>query len=352
MALILVTGASGRLGRCLVRALLARGDKVRAVARPGRASNASPDAGAQGASESSASNASARMAGGPSASLPPEVERFEWDLSSGPLPSQAFDGAHFAVHLAGLVGEHPYSQLVAQNAFATKNFLENCPSSLEKIALASSISVYGEYRGQLVDETFVPKSESPYGKSKLLAETFAREYCGSLPLVFLRFGMIYGPIFEEGYFEVLDLISRGKMQILGSGQNRLPLLHQSDAVSAILLSLQKETPPCREYNIVGSEQMAQKELFLLAAKELGAPAPAKNVPVAIASLAVIAQSSLSSIGLAKKPKFSPENIRQLTLDRAYSCERARRELGFEARVKIADGLKEVVKIYLAKRQSK
>lgn len=346
MALVLVTGASGRLGRCLARALLARGDKIRAIVRPGSASNVSTATGAQGAASA------ARMAGGSAASLPPEVEKFEWDLSSGPLPAQAFEGALFAVHLAGLVGDHPYGELVAHNAFATKNFLENCPSSLEKIALASSISIYGEYKGQTVDESFVPKSESHYGKSKLLSETFAREYCGSLPLVFLRFGMIYGPDFEEGYFEVLDLISRGKMQILGSGSNRLPLLHQSDAVSAILLVLERKTPPCREYNIVGSEQMAQKELLELAAKELGVAPPAKSIPPAIARLALLAQSPFSMLGLAKKPKFSPENIRQLALDRAYSCERAKQELGFEARVKIADGLKEVVKVYLAKRQCK
>ena len=38
----------------------------------------------------------------------------------------------------------------------------------------------------------------------------------------------------------------------------------------------------------------------------------------------------------------------MTLDRAYSCERARAELGFEAKTRLADGMKEVVAAYRAK----
>lgn len=310
MALMLVTGANGRIGSALLKALLARGDSVRAVVRPGSASK-----------------------------IPERAEKFEFDLSNGKLPAAAFDKATHVVHLAGLVGEHPYGQLMLQNAFATKNLLASCPTSVHRVAMASSISVYGEYKGQTVDESFAPKGESAYGRSKLASETFARAYCSTLPLVFLRFGMVYGPGFEEGYFPVLDYIRRGRMRIIGSGSNRIPLLHINDAVQAILLALDKPTPPCREYNIVGAEQLTQKELLFMAAAELGVSPPSKSMPAPIALLLAKARSLLS------KPKFTPENIRQLSLDRAYSCQRAARELGFEARVKIRDGLKEVVMLY-------
>lgn len=320
MALVLVTGATGRIGSHLVRALLAKGDKVRAVVRP---SGSQP--------------------------LPAGVEKFESDLSAGPLPASAFSGVEKIVHAAGLVGDFHYETLLKQNAFAVKNLLCYCPSTIQKIVLLSSISIYGEYKGQAVDEKFEPRTESAYGKSKLLGETFAREYCGTLPLVFLRPGMVYGPGFEEGYFPVLDYIKRGRMNIIGDGKNRIPLVHVLDVIQAILLALEADVPSCSAYNIVGAEQPTQSELLTMAAQELGVAPPADRVSEGLAKFMAKMRFSLSSLGIGKPPKISADNFRQLTLDRAYSSEKARRELGFEARIKIRDGLKQVVREFLSKK---
>ena len=323
MALVLVTGATGRLGSLVARALLARGDSVRAVVRP----------------ES-----------GSTRRLPQGVEKFEHDLGPAALPAAAFEGVEKIVHAAGLVGSYPYDRLVLSNAFSVKHLLANCPQEVEKIVLISSISVYGEHKGQEVDESFATLCESPYGKSKLLGETMAREYAGSLPIVLLRLGMIYGADFEDGYFQILDRLMAGKMQFLGDGNNRMPLLHQSDAVRAILLALDsgEGIAHCREYNIVGGEKMTQKELLQLAASQLGVPAPEKSVPVLLASTGVAIQQALSLANLCKRPSVSAENIRQLSLDRAYVGAKAKMELGFEPKVKIDEGMKEVVAAYLAK----
>ena len=314
MTLVLVTGATGRLGSAAVAEMISHGYSVRAVVRPGSAG-----------------------------SLPQQVEKIEFDLASGPLPRQVFEGVGLVAHLAGLVGSHPYGELIAANANATKNVVSNCPSTVERAVLASSVSVYGEYRGQVVDEGFATKPHGPYGKSKLAAESFARDYCGSISVVFLRFGMIYGPGFEQGYFDVFDYLSRGKMRTIGDGSNRIPLLHISDAVQAIMLALSRPIPRCREYNIVGYEQLTQKELLSMAAKELGVPAPAGRIsPAAIPLLAGLQ-------GLAGKSGLDQENLRQLAMDRAYSCQRAKEELGWQPGVPVAQGLREMVRIYKEKK---
>ena len=313
MALVLVTGATGRLGSAAVAEMVASGYSVRAVVRPGSAG-----------------------------ALPSSAEKIDFDLASGPLPRQVFDGVEFVVHLAGLVGSHPYSELFAANALSTKNVLSNCPSTVERAVIASSISVYGEYKGQLVDEGFAAKPRGPYGKSKLAAEDFARDYCGSVSMIFLRFGMIYGSGFEQGYFDVFDYLSRGKMRIIGEGNNRVPLLHINDAVQAIMLALSRPTPRCREYNIVGAEQMTQKELLSMASSGLGLMAPEKRISPAVLSLLLGVRRLMGKKGL------DSENIRQLAMDRAYSCRRAADELGWQSKVSVADGMREMVKIYKAK----
>jgi len=317
MGKILVTGASGRLGRALVSGLVFNNEKIRAVVRHSA-----------------------------SAVFTDAVELFAHDLSLAPLPASAFKGVDRVVHLAGLIGEYPYSQLMLHNAKATENTLANCPPSVKRVVIASSISVYSEYKGKLVDETFSTKTESPYGKSKLEAEKAARRHCPALPITFLRFGMIYGKEFTDGYFSVFSLLSKGKMSIIGDGKNRMPLLHVDDAVSAIILSLSAHTPPCREYNIVGEEKCTQEELLSIAARELGVPHAKQHMG---RNFAIFSSSLISALPAFKKPKFSSENIRQLSMDRAYSTERAENELCFKARVKLASGIKEMAGIFLKTR---
>src|SRR3989344_3781600 len=191
MSLILVTGATGRMGSHVSEALLSRNEEVRAIVRSG----------SRGA-------------------VPSGAEKFEADISTSPLPNAAFDGVSKVIHLAGLVGDFPASELVRQNALATRNLLSSCPPSLPKLIHASSISVYGEHGGQIVDETFHPSPDSHYGKSKLLAEEVCSEYFSRFPIILLRFGMVYGPGFEDRYEKVLEYIEKGKMKVLSDGTIR------------------------------------------------------------------------------------------------------------------------------------
>ena len=319
MAKILLTGATGRLGRHMLAALLARKEKVRAIVRPGSTSK-----------------------------LPRGVERFVWDLSSDPLPYTAFVGVDRAIHLAGLVGSHPERELMASNATATRNFVSACPQKLSKLVFASSISVYGEYKGQVVDEEFEPKTESPYGKSKLAAEEEVRAHRRGIPTALLRFGMIYGPGFEQGYFDVFRFLEKGKMRIFGKGNNRIPLVHVDDAVRATLMALDAQLISCHEYNIVGEETPTQEELMAMAAKSLRVPAPSQYSSLLFVQSASAVGSLLSALDMGAPLPFDAENIRQLTLDRAYSTGRARRELGFSAKVKLASGIKQIVREYKSK----
>ena len=323
MGKILLTGATGRLGSHVLAALLARKERVRAIVRPGSKSK-----------------------------LPRGVERFAWDLSSDPLPYTAFIGVDRAIHLAGLVGSHPERELMLSNAVATRNLVSSCPQKLSKLVVASSISIYGEYDGQMVDEEFKPRTQSPYGKSKLAGEEEVRAHRRGIPTALLRFGMIYGPGFEQGYFDVFRFLKKGKMRIFGKGGNRVPLVHVDDAVRAVLLALDAHLISCHEYNIVGEDTPTQEELMEMAAKALRVIAPTRHSSLLLVQSASAVGSLLSALGMQNPLPFDAENIRQLTLDRAYSTGRAHRELGFVAKVKLAAGIKQMAREYGNKKKEK
>ncbi|MEM4348416.1 MAG: NAD(P)-dependent oxidoreductase [Candidatus Anstonellaceae archaeon] len=314
MATVLLVGASGRLGKALSDKLLEQGYKVRPVVR----------------------NEKHKLT----------KDTIICDLSKSILSPSAFSGVDFVIWAAGLTGSHPYEKLRQANVITINNLLSSCPSSVKKVVIASSISVYGLHEGKIIDESSPTHPKTPYGKSKLEGENAARLFCPKLPIVLLRIGMIYGPGFEQGYFKVFELLSKGKMPFVGNANNRIPLVHISDVVSAFICAMRQKTPPCREYNIVGMQQPTQKELLCAASSKLNAPAPRLHCPPFLLSFFV------NTWSLFGKPPFDAENIYQLSSDRAFSIARAKKELGWQPRVSILQGLSQMIKIYKWKVQGK
>ena len=322
MADLLLTGATGRLGSALLPALYSYGYSVRALVRPG------------------------------GKGTPAIAERLEWNLVNGPPPKEAFEGITRIVHLAALVGDYPQGVLMQSNAVSTKNLFSGCPTSVGRVVLASSVSVYGDYKGKQVDENSPLKPDTPYGKSKFMAETFAREYSHEFSIFALRFGMIYGPGFTEGYYPVFERLQKGRMRLIGSGKNRIPLVHSDDAVRAILSALECKLPGFHAYNIVGAEIATQKELVRAAAESLGAPMPNGSIPASVARAGIAMQGALAKAGVGKPPGLSSDHIRQLSSDRTYSGARAEADLGFRARVKFKEGIKQMADLFLAEQARK
>lgn len=95
------------------------------------------------------------------------------------------------VHLAGLsavthADEDAFYQV---NLFGTLNLLKALtvlPSPPEKVLLASSANVYGNYEGGPITELVCPRPVNQYAMSKLAMEHMAMTYLDRLPLIVVR----------------------------------------------------------------------------------------------------------------------------------------------------------------------
>ncbi len=136
----LVTGATGHIGNVLVRKLVERGEKVRAMLQPGE--DATPLNGL-------------------------DVEKVEADVLDQDALGEAFRGVHRAFHLAGVIsimpGENP--QVWKVNVDGTKNVLKAAAQNgLERLVYTSSIHALARIpHGQVVDENAGYDPENPYG---------------------------------------------------------------------------------------------------------------------------------------------------------------------------------------------
>jgi nucleoside-diphosphate-sugar epimerase len=135
---------------------------------------------------------------------------------------------------------------------------------LRKIVVVSSGAVYGEPASFPITEASPLAPISPYGASKLVAETEARmfESAYSVPAVIARIFNTYGPRMPR--FVVFDFLRKlqkdpMRLEILGSGRQVRDLNYVSDTVDG-LLTLAAQGLPGESYNIASGTSHAVTEI--------------------------------------------------------------------------------------------
>jgi 2-alkyl-3-oxoalkanoate reductase len=129
--------------------------------------------------------------------------------------------------------------------------------------------------------------------------------------IVLRYGFFYGP--GTGYDrhgQQIELIRQRKMPIVGSGKGQFPFIHVDDAASATVAAIERGTPGI--YNVVDDEPAPANEYLPFLAELVGAKKPWR-VPAFLAKLA-----AGGMVGFATK--LQP-----------VSNAKAKRELGWQPR---------------------
>lgn len=172
MTKVVVTGASGRLGREVTRDLLDHGHEVRAV-----------DAVV--------------------AAVDPRVRVLQTELTDYGQTIDALAGSEVVVHLANIPAPElkPAAHTFAANVVANANvFLAAAQLGLSRVVWASSETTLGlpfdiapDYVP--VDEAHYPHPQSTYSLSKVVSETAAAEIAkwSGIPFLALRYSNILGP---------------------------------------------------------------------------------------------------------------------------------------------------------------
>lgn len=170
--LSMVTGANGHLGNTLVRALIARGQRVRAGVRD-------PDR-------------SAALAG-----LDCQVVRAE--LQAPQSLRQALQGVDVLYQVAAVFkhwAKDPQAEIVEVNVQGTRNVLRAAAEAgVRRVVYVSSVAAVG-HNGQRLDEnSWNTDGQNPYYRSKILSERTAWETAQAydLPLVSVLPSAIIGP---------------------------------------------------------------------------------------------------------------------------------------------------------------
>lgn len=121
---------------------------------------------------------------------------------------------NFLIHLAGIsyVGHDAIEAFYKVNILGTQNILDALcasKSSIKKVILASSATIYGDQGCEELDESMCPNPANHYGISKLAMEHMARGYFVKLPITIVR-PFNYTGVGQPEHFLVPKIVSHFK----------------------------------------------------------------------------------------------------------------------------------------------
>ncbi|KAI3915908.1 hypothetical protein MKW98_004349 [Papaver atlanticum] len=325
---VLVTGVSGFLGGHLCKSLLLQGYSVRAFVRLTSNLNSLP---------SITDNAGLELAYG--------------DVTDYPSLLEACCGCQIIFHAAALV--EPWlpdpSKFFSVNVEGLKNVLEAFREikTVEKIIYTSSFFALGSTPdGFVANETQVHNEKffcTEYERSKAIADKIAMKAASDgLPIVILYPGVIYGSgKLTAGNVVAHLLIERFNWRLpgyIGNGNDKFSFSHVDDVVNGHIAAM-REGRIGERYLLTG-ENASFKDVFNLASSITRTQRPWFHIPFwALEAYGLL--SVLVARIMGKLPLLSPPTVCVLRCQWAFSCEKAKMELGYNPR-SLKEGLEEML----------
>jgi nucleoside-diphosphate-sugar epimerase len=263
-------------------------------------------------------------------------------------------GVDRVLHCAARTGPWgPESEYERTNVRALETLVRSAMAAgVRRVVHVSSITVHGNDVSGEADESAQLRGEpNPYSRSKLAGERLlARmiEYEGA-PVTIVRPGWVYGPRDIASFARIAALIETGRMRTVGHGENRLPLIYARDAAHGIVLAGEAEHAQGRCYLLVNDQRVTQSDYLGAIAAELGVPPPSKRIPYRLAVGVGAALENLGRIAHRRRPPpVMRYGMQLLGGENRFIIDRARKELGFEPAVDLAEGVRRSVDWYRVK----
>jgi nucleoside-diphosphate-sugar epimerase len=222
-------------------------------------------------------------------------------------------------------------------------------AGVRRFVHVSSITVHGNnVRGHADEDSPLRMEPNPYSRSKVAGENLLQRMIRDegAPVTIVRPGWIYGPRDTASFARFAALIDQGRMMLIGSGQNHLPLVYVDDAAEGALLAGEAEQAVGRTYLLVNDQPVTQRDFVDAIAAELGAPMPTRRIPYGLAMLLGGLSENLGHLArLRKPPPVMRYGLQLLGGDNRFVISRARQELGFSPQTGVTEGVRNGVGWY-------
>jgi len=316
---ILVTGATGFIGKHLIEKLVKKKHKVRCLIRK--------------TSRKEDINYLKKL----------KVELFNGDLTDKKSLKGICRGIDIVYHLTGVLGNFHISNklLFNINVEGTKNILEESEkNNVKKFIFCSSAGVLGPIVSGNELSHYNPSNF--YEKTKVEAEKLVLKT--KLGYVIIRPEFVYGPM-DNHVLPLFKAIKNKKFFVIGDGNSLLHPTYIGDLTQAFIKCLNPKIKN-QVYVIAGEKTIKVKKLYKLIAKKLNVKTNETQIPKFIAIILAFILENSTKI-FKSNPILTKSRIKFFTENRTFDTSKAKKEIGYSP-IKLERGIEKTVKWYKQK----
>lgn len=323
MKKVLVTGATGFLGKYVVEELVEHGYQVRAFGRNSKVGR-------------SLENSS--------------VSFFQGDLTNADDVTEACKGMDLVVHAGALSTVWgSWEDFYRANVLGTKYVLEACrQTDIQRLVYVSSPSIYAASKDQLaIKESDVPEENNlnNYIRSKLASEKLFNDY-PDFPSIILRPRGLFGIGDTSILPRVINLSQKIGIPLIGDGRQLMDMTCVENVALAIRLALEAPEAKGEVYNITNGEPRAFRDLLEESLTGLGYPIKYRKIPASLLSgIASSFEFIYKTLNLKGEPPLTRYTYYLLRYSQTLDISKAERELGYHPKISISEGIEQYVQDY-------
>jgi nucleoside-diphosphate-sugar epimerase len=216
---------------------------------------------------------------------------------------------------------------------------------VKKFINCSTCGVHGDVKREPADEDDPIAPEDYYQYTKYEGEKAVAEFLGKgMKIVTLRPTAIYGPGDPERFFMLFKMVNKGQFLMFGSGQAHYHPVYIDNLVDAFELAAASQNGDGQAYLIGDERYYSLNHLVTAIGGSLGVELRIRHFPFWPLWSAALACETIYKPFRVDPPLFR-RRVDWFRQNRAFSIEKARRELGYQPRVGLKEGLAQTAKWY-------
>lgn len=319
---ILVTGGTGFTGKALVRRLLKDGHHVIALDfQEGLKTQELRDWGA---------------------------EVVIGTVTDKTVVDRCMTGVDIVHHLAAAFRQLnvPNSYYWDVNVEGTKNVLAAAfREKVKKFVYCSTCGVHGNVEHPPGDETAPINAADYYQQTKYEAEPIVRQYQEQgMATTILRPAAIYGPGDPERFFMIFKRVNKGVFPMFGSGKTLYHPLYIDHLIDAHVLAQEPGRGDGEAYLIADEQYVEIETLVKKTAEALGVTVKIPHLPIwPVIIVGHICEKVCTPLKIT--PPIFPRRVDWYRQNRAFSIDKAKRDLGYHPQISLDEGLRRTAAWY-------
>ncbi len=315
MRTVLITGATGFIGRALCVSMRNKGWRVRGIARSDGKRSALP---------TGVEPVCVEMIG-------PETD---WSGNLHNLDAVVHLAA--SVHVLDHASNDSRQDYFTVNTSGTERLAQQAAMfGVSRFIYISTVKVHGMGEMRPYTERDIPAPKDPYSVSKWEAEKALRrvEAETGLPVVILRPPLVYGPEVRANFLRLMKWVVMGLPMPFGSIRNRRSMIYLGSLTDAIVSAIDCPASAGETFLISDGQDLSTPQLIRILAAQMGKKQFLLPCPPAF----------LRTLGrIAGKSK----EIDRLTGSLFIDCSKIRRVLDWKPPFSVEEGLRETVRWYI------